>query len=95
MAAYSPDGKRVVTCGWSKTARIWDLASGKEVLAIDTPGDYVFAAAFSPDGKHVVLGGNGDPDLAGIWDAEKGTLVRSLRTERIKVTGQPDVVRGP
>lgn len=80
--AYSPDGKRFVTGGWSKTARIWDVASGKELQVIATSGEYVFAAAFSPDGRYLALGGNGQPAFVGIWDADKGSLVRPLPGHR-------------
>ena len=30
-AAFSPDGTRVVTASWDKTARVWDVATGTPV----------------------------------------------------------------
>ena len=30
-AAFSPDGKRIVTASSDKTARIWDAATGKAI----------------------------------------------------------------
>ena len=30
-AAFSPDGKRIVTASSDKTARIWDAATGKPI----------------------------------------------------------------
>jgi WD40 repeat protein len=33
-AAFSPDGTRIVTASWDKTARIWDVATGEEITAI-------------------------------------------------------------
>ena len=83
--ACSPDGRRVVTGGWNKNAKIWDAASGKELLTIATGGDYVFAAAFSPDGKYLALGGDGQPAFVCIWDAQKGSLVRDLPGHRDSV----------
>ena len=53
-AAFSPDGQRVVTASWDKTARLWDAATGK---AIGLPMQHergLTSAAFSPDGQRVV-----------------------------------------
>ena len=80
--AFSHDGKRFVTGGWGGTARIWDVESGKQLLAIPTGGQYVFAVAFSPDGKHVATGTNVRPDYVRIWDAATGKLVRGLSGHR-------------
>ena len=33
-AAFSGDGKRVVTASEDKTARIWDAESGKEIAVL-------------------------------------------------------------
>ena len=30
-AAFSPDGKRIVTASSDKTARLWDAATGKPI----------------------------------------------------------------
>lgn len=78
--AYSPDGKRFVTGGWGGTARIWDAASGKQLLEIPTGGEYVFAAAFSPDGTQLALGTNAQPQYLRIWDANTGKPLRTLGT---------------
>jgi WD40 repeat protein len=53
-AAFSPDGSRIVTASRDKTARIWDAATGKEVMVLHGHGDIVTSAAFSPDGTRVV-----------------------------------------
>ena len=33
-AQFSADGKTVLTASWDKTARLWDVASGKELRAL-------------------------------------------------------------
>ncbi len=81
-AAFSGDGKRVVTASTDSTARIWDAESGKEIAVLKGHTLYLFAAAFSGDGKRVVTA-SGD-NTARIWDVTWATLVRgdSLR-ERV------------
>ena len=53
-AAFSPDGKRVVTASVDKTARVWDAETGQPVASLQGHTDQVHSAAFSPDGKRIV-----------------------------------------
>ena len=54
-AAFSPDGKRIVTASEDKTARVWDAASGKPIgEPLKGHEAVVCSAAFSPDGKRIV-----------------------------------------
>ncbi|MGH9361516.1 MAG: WD40 repeat domain-containing protein, partial [Thermoanaerobaculia bacterium] len=53
-AAFSPDGRRIVTTSRDNTARVWAVdGSGEPVVLRGHEGD-VESAAFSPDGKRVV-----------------------------------------
>ena len=54
-AAFSPDGKRIVTASDDKTARVWEAATGKSIGdPLEAMKDAVLSAAFSPDGKRIV-----------------------------------------
>ncbi len=52
-ASISPDGRTVVTASGDRTARLWDVFSGKEFQRFPH-GAEVLGAAFSPDGRTVV-----------------------------------------
>jgi eukaryotic-like serine/threonine-protein kinase len=53
-AAFSPDGRRIVTAAHDGTARLWDAASGQEVLCLRGHQMPLVAALFSPNGERVL-----------------------------------------
>jgi hypothetical protein len=72
-AAFSPDGRRVVTASEDQTAQVWDAATGQ---AIGTPlrhEGWVTTAAFSPDGRRVVTAS--EDQTAQVWDAATGQAI--------------------
>ena len=70
-AAFSPDGKRIVTASSDKTARLWDAETGKPIgEPLRGHEDDVRSAAFSPDGKRIVTAS--DDKTARLWDAATG-----------------------
>jgi WD40 repeat protein len=52
-AAFSPDGRWLVTVQDDKTARVWDVARGTEAAVLRGHNDTVRDAAFSPDGQRL------------------------------------------
>jgi WD40 repeat protein len=76
-AAFSRDGRRVVTAGDAdRTARVFDSSSGRTLNMLLTPGGSVFAAAFSPDGRRVATGE--ESGVARVWSASGGTPLALL-----------------
>jgi len=54
--AFSRDGRTLVTAGEDELLRFWNVASGREALALPLPGRAHFLA-FSPDGTRLLCGG--------------------------------------
>ena len=66
-AAYSPDGRLIVTASEDGTARVWDAVTGAQVLLLHGHTDKVDDAAFSTDGRLIVtVGADG---TARVWTA--------------------------
>jgi WD40 repeat protein/serine/threonine protein kinase len=53
-AAFSPDGRRVVTADVNGTARVWDVASGEAITPPMPHHGPVTEASFSRDGRRVL-----------------------------------------
>ena len=85
--AFTPDGKRLVTSGWSRpwynlsdlrpdNAKIWDAATGQPLrFPLNGPADKAEVAVFSPDGTHLAATrGSGNPSVL-VRDLATGGLV--------------------
>jgi hypothetical protein len=77
-AAWSPDGRRIVTASWDKTARVWSADGTGQPLVLRGHEDRVMWAAWSPDGRRIVTASY--DKTARVWSADG--------------TGQPLVLRG-
>ncbi len=70
-AAYSPDGQRLATASDDGTAKVWDSATGKELLSLPTQATRGrHGMAFSPDGKRLATA-SGFGDVK-VWDTRSG-----------------------
>jgi WD40 repeat protein len=66
-AAFSPDGQRLATCSWDRTVRLWDLASGQEILTLRGHTRPVGSVRFISDGNRLISA-SADRTVR-IWDA--------------------------
>jgi WD40 repeat protein len=65
----------VATVSRDQTVKVWDTASGHEVLTFKGHADnrmLHMSVAFFPDGKRIVSGGDGYQIAAKLWDATTG-----------------------
>jgi WD40 repeat protein/serine/threonine protein kinase len=69
-AEFSPDSQRVLGVHSDHTIRIWEAASGKELVVIRGFAARVTSAVFSPDGSRI-LTASAD-QIARVWDAASG-----------------------
>ncbi len=74
--AFSPDGKRLATGSDDKSAKIWDLDSGKALTTLEGHTSAVWSVAFSPDGKRLATGSL--DKSAKIWDLDSGKALTTL-----------------
>ena len=89
--AFSADGRLVATASWDRTARVWDAATGQEMLVLRGHLDAVTGVAFTEDGSHLATSSR--DATAKIWNI--GPLPESLaivasRERLLRVVYSPD-----
>jgi WD40 repeat protein len=105
-AVFSPDGTMLLTASDDQTARLWDVATGQQVLMLVGHTGAVRDAQFSPDGNLIAtVGQDGtvrlwDPATASQlarWQAHGNNRVRTLAFspagDRIVTAGQDGAAR--
>ncbi len=78
-AAFSPDGKYIVS-GGGYSARIWEVSTGKETARL-TPTDGISSVSFSPDGKYIVSGGE---KTVRIWEFPTGQEIARMTHHNVR-----------
>jgi WD40 repeat protein len=76
-ALFSPDGKLVITASDDKTARIYEMSSGKELQVLVGHTGVINSAVFSFDGKLALT--SSDDKTARIYEVSSGKELRVLR----------------
>jgi len=73
----SPDGKTIATASADKTARLWDTATGQEIMTLRGHEADIYAVAFSPDSR-ILVTGSADR-TARVWRTERPSLGELIR----------------
>jgi WD40 repeat protein len=79
---FSPDGRTLATGSPDKTARLWQVATDREIGVLRGHEKSVLSVAFSPDGRTLATGSS--DNTARLWEVGSGKEIRVLR-------GQSDV----
>ncbi|UCE46562.1 MAG: protein kinase, partial [Phycisphaerales bacterium] len=86
---FSPDGKRIISVSYHRSVedgeiKVWDVATGTELVTIRTHEGGISWAAFSPDARRIVSCGHRDKTMK-IWDAATGTELMTLHGHQADV----------
>lgn len=78
IVAFASDSKRVLLGYSDRTARLWDLETGRYLHTLRGHEDQLVAAAFSKDGRKVTTAGL--DRVVNMWDVQSGQRHFSLHT---------------
>ena len=77
-AGWSRDGSLIATSGYDETVRVWETATGRQVLSVRPLPSFACSVAFSPDGRLLAAGSSDDGQLK-IIDIASGRI-RGIQT---------------
>lgn len=80
----TPDGRRAVSAAEDTTLRIWDLATGAELMVLRGHEAEVLTVAVLPDGRRIASGSR--DGTVRLWDADTGECFLILRGHTLPVS---------
>jgi hypothetical protein len=81
----SQDNQRLASAGHDRTAKIWDVSSGRELHTLTGHNDTVWGVRFIGDGARVVTAG-WDQSVR-VWDSNRAFELTALRGHSDRVLG--------
>lgn len=82
---FSPDGKKLATCGADKFVKVFELPAGKFVKSFEGHTHHVLDVGWMADGKLLASAGADSPSATSpgpgiikVWDYEKGEQTRTI-----------------
>src|SRR5207302_10636730 len=76
LAAFSPNGERIITSNYSRETRIWNAETGRQIAKLPPHRSIVHVCLFSRAGDRIATGG-ADGTLR-LFDAETRELLLTL-----------------
>jgi len=85
--SFSPDGALLGTASHDRTARLWDVSTGKTTRTLKGHTGYLYGAVFSPDGT--LLATASHDRTTRLWDVATGETTRTVRGHAFGVAFSP------
>src|SRR5207253_2717574 len=74
---FSPDSRRLASCGGDYRVRIWDTATAREIATLRGHQGTVYAITYSPTGAQIASAG--EDRTVYVWDVASGSPLFSFR----------------
>jgi WD40 repeat protein/serine/threonine protein kinase/ribosomal protein S27AE len=81
--AVSPDGQRIASSSRDRTAKVWDLAGGREIMSLKGHSARIGTVCWFPDGRHLATAS--DDHTIKVWDALTGRELTTLKPRRGRI----------